>query len=201
MRSSADSSVAILDAVDTSAWCFLPSSAARSLRRARIWVATPVLSSGLPSLCPSSEARVWYARYSRSRRERSLAYCITGMYDGMSSVTTHGPFSAVASASPRARAVWAARPRADSGRPSTSSGLVRRTEKALVASSTLLEKLVDSCASVCWISLKRSLLAPVRATPDSSASRISASTMRCCASDRVDQSCEERIALKARNMA
>ena len=54
----------------------------------------------LPSECPNSDARVKYALYIFSRRDRSFAYCITGMYEGKSNVISHGPSSAVAPSSP-----------------------------------------------------------------------------------------------------
>mmetsp|Transcript_12993 Transcript_12993/g.31837 ORF Transcript_12993/g.31837 Transcript_12993/m.31837 type:complete len:210 (+) Transcript_12993:1640-2269(+) len=116
----------------------------------------------------------------------------------MSSVKSHGPLSGVAPPCPFSRACWAARASADSGRPLTSRGSVLRTANALVASSTLFPKLVESLASSCWISLKRSCRSPSSAPPESTESRICASTMRRWASEsRAHCAPSARIALKA----
>lgn len=69
------------------------------------------------------------------------------------------------------------------GRPATSSREVQTRENALVLSRTLLEKSVASLLSSCWMALKRSFFSPLRATPESVASRISPSTRRRCASE------------------
>lgn len=73
----------------------------------------------------------------------------------MSSVTSHGPFSAVAPSLPLPLACWAMRARAEAGRPSTSSCVVSNLLKAFVESSTLLLKFVLSFVSSSAISLNR----------------------------------------------
>ncbi len=87
----------------------------------------------------------------------------------------HGPASGVAPASSslirRLRCQSASRL---GGSPSTSSGVRKVRANALVASSTLLLKRVDSSASSVWTTLKRSCASPSSPTPLSSASRTSA---------------------------
>lgn len=79
--------------------------------------------TGVLSRSPSL-ARVTNARYTSSRTVRFAQCTCTGRYDGMSSVTSQGPLSAVASSWPLALACCAMSARADSGRPSASSSVV-----------------------------------------------------------------------------
>mmetsp|Transcript_882 Transcript_882/g.1753 ORF Transcript_882/g.1753 Transcript_882/m.1753 type:complete len:316 (-) Transcript_882:70-1017(-) len=136
----------------------------------------------------SSEARVMYALYTVSRRAASSAKVSTPMRHGPSRVATHGPSSALASSPPlplmpRLRALAAIIARVEAGRPATSPGAVSTLAKALVASSTALEKAVERAASSFWISSKRAFFLPVSPTPASSPVNISSSAARRCAGE------------------
>ena len=89
-----------------------------------------------------------------------------------------GPASAVAPASPAARAVPAASSRRLAGIPATSAGSRRVRAKALVASSTWFAKRVLASASSVCTALKRARGAPSRPMPASSASRTRQSSTR-----------------------
>jgi hypothetical protein len=103
---------------------------------------------------------------------------------GASRVTTHGPASADAAASPRARAFAASIDFADGGSPATWLSAPRVTDHALIESIRLLLKLVLSAASSCSMALNRSFLTPSSPTPLSSAPRIISSHTRRCAAVR-----------------
>lgn len=99
----------------------------------------------------------------------------------MSSPSRHGPLSAVAPSSPSSAARDAASASADGGSPSTCAGSVRVREKALVASSRLLEKAVESSESRMRLALKRSFSSPCRPTPERRIDDSELCTIRCCA--------------------
>mmetsp|Transcript_17708 Transcript_17708/g.44982 ORF Transcript_17708/g.44982 Transcript_17708/m.44982 type:complete len:201 (-) Transcript_17708:415-1017(-) len=133
----------------------------------------------------NSDARVTIARYISSLSPRSSAIRITGIYAGISSVTTHGPSSALAPSSPFSRAFCAKKAKADGGTPRTRALSVILSENALVASCTLFEKSVLICDRRCWISVNRAFSSDPSssATPASLASRRISSIARFSAPD------------------